>query len=117
MSQTRFADLTLDLFTPYTFMHQGDCEHTLVITDVRKPIPLHDANNALVYPRQSFRCFQKRHRCRMCRNAPSDLVTADDFYSGQNPCFFCQNCYDLFHYGDKGELLYEYKVFPYVGGW
>lgn len=35
MEQTRFIDLQLRLGQPYVYMHQGDCEHLIVFSDMR----------------------------------------------------------------------------------
>lgn len=35
MEDTRFADLTVKVGFPYLYCHQGDCEHLVIITDVR----------------------------------------------------------------------------------
>ncbi|KAJ1954965.1 hypothetical protein IWQ62_005635 [Dispira parvispora] len=113
MAQTHFRDLKLQLHTPYYFVHQGDCEHSLVFTDVRA-LRKSDDRNAATYPKLTFQCFLRRHKCRMCRMSPAEFVTIDDVYSGESPCFFCQNCYNLFHYDQEGKLLYEYQMFPYM---
>ncbi|KAJ1659814.1 hypothetical protein IWQ61_001152 [Dispira simplex] len=113
MAQTRFRDLKLQLHTPYYFVHQGNCEHALVFTDVRA-LRKSDDHNASTYPKLTFQCFLRRHKCRMCRTSPAEFVTINDVYSGESPCFFCQTCYNLFHYDQDGKLLYEYQVFPYM---
>lgn len=35
MEDTRFMDMTLKVGFPYLYCHQGDCEHLVIITDVR----------------------------------------------------------------------------------
>jgi snRNA-activating protein complex subunit 3 len=35
MEDTTFLDLTIKLGKPYLYMHQGDCQHLLIFTDVR----------------------------------------------------------------------------------
>ncbi len=37
MVGSRFFDLKLRLGQPYVYVHQGDCEHILVVTDLRCP--------------------------------------------------------------------------------
>jgi hypothetical protein len=35
MQDTTFADLTLRVGAPYLYCHQGDCQHIIMVTDVR----------------------------------------------------------------------------------
>ncbi|XP_068178209.1 snRNA-activating protein complex subunit 3 isoform X2 [Antennarius striatus] len=35
MEHTKFADLTVKVGFPYLYCHQGDCEHLVIITDIR----------------------------------------------------------------------------------
>mgnify|MGYP002153712715 CR=1 FL=1 len=35
MEDTTFLDLTLQLGQPYLYMHQGDCEHLIIFSDIR----------------------------------------------------------------------------------
>lgn len=35
MEDTRFLDLKVKVGYPYLYCHQGDCEHLVIITDVR----------------------------------------------------------------------------------
>jgi len=35
MDDYTFNDLTLKIGFPYLFCHQGDCEHIVIITDIR----------------------------------------------------------------------------------
>lgn len=35
MEDTRFVDLTVKVGFPYLYCHQGDCEHLVIITDIR----------------------------------------------------------------------------------
>lgn len=34
-------------------------------------------------------------------------ITIDDKWAKKNPCYFCDNCYYLLHYGENGCLLYN----------
>lgn len=39
MEDTRFVDLKVKVGFPYLYCHQGDCEHLVIITDIRsKPV-------------------------------------------------------------------------------
>ncbi|KAJ1801179.1 hypothetical protein LPJ59_000503 [Coemansia sp. RSA 2399] len=113
MDGARFLDLSIRLKQPYLFVHQGDCEHVMMVTDMRLLGPKDDqiVEN---YPKQIFRTRHMRHKCRMCSAYPAQYVTKNDFHSGMSPCYFCEKCYTPFHFDDEGKRLLEHDVFPYA---
>ncbi|KAI7829134.1 snRNA-activating protein of 50kDa MW C terminal-domain-containing protein [Kickxella alabastrina] len=113
MDGARFLDLSIRLKQPYTFVHQGDCEHVMIFTDLRLLGPKDDqfVEN---YPKQIFRTRHMRHKCRMCSAYPAQYVTKNDFHSGMSPCYFCEKCYTPFHFDNEGNKLLEHDVFPYA---
>ncbi|KAJ1965298.1 hypothetical protein GGI12_000858 [Dipsacomyces acuminosporus] len=113
MDGARFLDLSIRLRQPYIFMHQGDCEHTLMFTDLRLLGPKDDqfVEN---YPKQIFRTRHMRHKCRMCSAYPAQYVTKNDFHSGMSPCYFCEKCYVPFHYSVDNQRLLDHDCFPYA---
>ncbi|KAJ2484393.1 hypothetical protein EV174_002474 [Coemansia sp. RSA 2320] len=113
MDGARFLDLSIRLKQPYTFVHQGDCEHVMMFTDLRLLGPKDD-QFVESYPKQIFRTRHMRHKCRMCSAYPAQFVTKNDFHSGMSPCYFCEKCYTPFHFGTNGEKLLEHDVFPYA---
>ncbi|KAJ2493881.1 hypothetical protein IWW37_000267 [Coemansia sp. RSA 2050] len=113
MDGARFLDLSIRLKQPYIFMHQGDCEHVLMFTDLRLLGPKDD-QFVESYPKQIFRTRHMRHKCRMCSAYPAQFVTKNDFHSGMSPCYFCEKCYTPFHFGVNDEKLLDHDVFPYA---
>ncbi|KAJ2910382.1 hypothetical protein GGI21_000936, partial [Coemansia aciculifera] len=113
MDGARFLDLSIRLKQPYIFMHQGDCEHVLMFTDLRLLGPKDD-QFVESYPKQIFRTRHMRHKCRMCSSYPAQFVTKNDFHSGMSPCYFCEKCYTPFHFGVNDDKLLEHDVFPYA---
>ncbi|KAJ2828391.1 hypothetical protein GGI24_002403 [Coemansia furcata] len=113
MDGARFQDLSIRLKQPYIFMHQGDCEHVMMFTDLRLLGPKDD-QFVESYPKQIFRTRHMRHKCRMCSAYPAQFVTKNDFHSGMSPCYFCEKCYTPFHFGADEEKLLDHDVFPYA---
>ncbi|KAJ1916261.1 hypothetical protein H4219_003881 [Mycoemilia scoparia] len=113
MDGARFIDLSVRLRYPYLFVHQGNCEHIMMFTELRMA---NQADDQFVdqYPKQVFRTRQMRHKCRMCASYPAQYVTKNDFHSGMSPCYFCEKCYTPFHYDEEGKLLLEHEVYPYA---
>ncbi len=98
----------------YWYVHQGNCEHMLLVKDIRL---LHssDSQNANAYPKTIFRSKVRRHKCRMCVVYPAKWITFNDKNSGESPCFFCEKCFNDFHYDENGKLIYnDFEVFPYM---
>ena len=113
MEETRFQDLVLSVGTPYLYVHQGDCQHTIVVTEIRQ-VQSYDCRFQSAYPLQVFQCKIRRKKCRICDIFASRYVTYNDKLAPDNPCFFCDNCYVDFHYGTDGVILYDdFEVFPY----
>ncbi|KAJ2888412.1 hypothetical protein FB639_000660 [Coemansia asiatica] len=113
MDGARFLDLSIRLKQPYMFVHQGDCEHVMIFTDLRLLGPKDD-QFVECYPKQIFRTRHMRHKCRMCSAYPAQYVTKNDFHSGMSPCYFCEKCYTPFHFDKDGNKLLEHDVFPYA---
>jgi len=114
MEQTKFEDLTIRLNTPYLYVHQGNCEHFFVFTELRLFAPDLDNTNRKAYPVHMFQCKIRRRKCRICDIYPAKYVTFSDKLSPENPCFFCDFCYRPFHYTPEGQLKYsDYEVYNY----
>lgn len=74
----------------------------------------HDDLNRLSYPLQVFKGKTTSHVCRMCKINKAFYVTVDDRLAGETPCYFCEQCYDSFHYDVDGNILYDdFRVFRY----
>ncbi|CAG8588430.1 1858_t:CDS:10, partial [Diversispora eburnea] len=67
----------------------------------------YDDPDVSAYPKAIFKGKINRHKCRMCMQRPTLLVTINDFLSGESPAYFCDRCYYQFHYNSKNELLYD----------
>ena len=113
MSQTRFADLTIRLGVMYAYLHQADCEHRFVFSEIRAVSRGDDANR-LRYPLVLFRTKSVSRKCDACGLFPGVLITYDDRYAPRVPAYWCRECYDMFHFGVSGQKAYQYKVLPYI---
>ncbi|KAF9983375.1 small nuclear RNA activating complex, polypeptide 3 [Mortierella antarctica] len=115
MHDTLIQDLSIRINHPYLLVHQGNCEHLLMFRDLRLFSHRYDDQNLLSYPKAIFKSKQTRHRCRMCNTNPAFYITIDDRLAGETPSYFCEECYDVFHYDEDGNILYDdFKVFLYA---
>jgi len=112
MEDTIWADLRVRVGVPYLYCHQGNCEHRVIITDIRL-LTRDDERNIHAYPLRIFQSKIRRKKCVICDIYPATRLTYGDELSPQNPCFFCERCYRPFHYSFEGNLLRPYQVFDY----
>lgn len=114
MQRTRFFDLGFRLGSGYMYCHQGDCKHVIVIRDMRLIHP-DDVQNRAAYPLLVYQSKMVLKKCSVCRIYKATKVTLDDKLAGENPCYFCDNCYYLLHYSAEGSLLYNsFEVYDYL---
>ena len=115
MENTKFNDINLRLGSHYLYCHQGDCEHCIIVTDMRLINPKKDCMNEYAYPVCIYKQILKRQKCGVCDMYPAVYVTYGDKYTTHNPFFFCKRCWHAFHYDKNGRLLYsDFKVFDYI---
>jgi snRNA-activating protein complex (SNAPc), subunit 3 len=114
MAGARIGDLILSVGKPYAYVHQADCEHIVVFTDVRLPMLNRDTLERNAYPMRIFECKRRRRKCNICGSDHAVYVTYEDRLAPTSPCFFCSDCYVKLHYDLEGKILYEdFQVFPY----
>ncbi|CAL0311493.1 unnamed protein product [Lupinus luteus] len=113
MHKIRFCDLRIRLGAGYHYCHQGDCNHTLVIRDMRLLHP-DDTHNRAVYPIITFQLKLRFQKCSVCNIFRATRVTVEDKWTPKNPCFFCDECFALLHLDEDGSPLYHgYKEYDY----
>ncbi|CAM8942053.1 unnamed protein product [Rhodiola kirilowii] len=106
MQHTRFCDLKFRLGAGYLYCHQGECQHTIVIRDMRLLHP-DDVQNRAAYPLRTFQLKQRFQKCSVCKIFKATKITVDDKWAQDNPCYFCNQCYHLLHFSKDGVPLYD----------
>lgn len=96
MELTKFDDLTLRLGHPYLFMHQADCEHLIVISDIRMFNPKNDSALRQDYPMYNHIRRRVAVSCNLCKLNVGKWFTQNDDRVPHQPFFFCDNCYHSF---------------------
>lgn len=112
MHGTRFCDLNFRLGAGYLYCHQGDCKHTIVIRDMRLIHP-EDVQDRFAYPILTFQIKPRIRKCSVCQIFRAKLVTVDDKWAGENPCYFCDTCYYMLHYDNESLLYPDFSVYDY----
>ena len=113
MSETKFIDLELHLGLPYVFIHQGGCEHLIIVEQVRLFHPGDDPRVAN-YPRQIFRSGPRRLSCGICSERFARWLTFNDDDAPSSPCYFCFDCFYMLHYSADGERLNDFNAYVYL---
>lgn len=72
-----------------------------------------DVENRAAYPLITFQPKLRYKKCSVCKIYRADKMTVDDKWASLNPCYFCDVCYYMLHYGN-GSLLYsDFAVYDY----
>ncbi|XP_023421810.1 snRNA-activating protein complex subunit 3 isoform X2 [Cavia porcellus] len=113
MEDFTFSDLNIKLGFPYLYCHQGDCEHIVVITDIRL-VHHDDCLDRTLYPLLIKKHWLWTRKCFVCKMYTARWVTNNDSFAPEDPCFFCDVCFRMLHYDSEGNKLGEFLAYPYV---
>ncbi|KAJ7335463.1 hypothetical protein JRQ81_013404 [Phrynocephalus forsythii] len=113
MEDYTFNDLNIKIGFPYLYCHQGDCEHIVLITDIRL-IHRDDCLDRTLYPLLTKKHWLWTKKCFVCKMYTARWVTNEDSLAPQDPSFFCDACFQMLHYDADGNKLGEFLAYPYV---
>ncbi|KAJ8584339.1 hypothetical protein M405DRAFT_875659 [Rhizopogon salebrosus TDB-379] len=89
-SETTFSALTLRLHQPYWLLHQGNCEHFIVVDQIRLA---HDSDPLSGYPLMLHLTPTLLDLCRACSKVPAVYSVVGDMRLGESPCLLCAPCW------------------------
>ncbi|XP_026214699.1 snRNA-activating protein complex subunit 3 [Anabas testudineus] len=113
MEETRFTDLKVKVGFPYLYCHQGDCEHLVIITDVRL-VHKNDCMDKNLYPLLTHKHRIVTQKCAVCHLFIGRWFTTNDQFAPSDPCLFCDKCFRMLHYDAAGNKLGDFLAYPYV---
>ncbi|EPZ33713.1 hypothetical protein ROZALSC1DRAFT_27148 [Rozella allomycis CSF55] len=114
MDKVTFSDLCLRVNNEYVYMHAGDCQHALIIKDVRN-ITSQDCQERSLYPIRTLLSKLKRKKCRMCDVYSAAVGCLNDPNAPETPCLYCEECFDLFQFDENRNCLNpELVAVPYL---
>ncbi|KDQ57841.1 hypothetical protein JAAARDRAFT_178362 [Jaapia argillacea MUCL 33604] len=90
MHDTLFSSLALRLNEPYWLLHQGSCEHFLVVDQIRL---LHPSDPPSGYPLALQITPPLLDFCRACTKVPAVWSIVGDVRLGESPCVLCGPCW------------------------
>lgn len=112
MEDTSFLDLNIRLGQPYIYLHQGDCEHLIVFSDIRI-LSHQDPQDIRDYPLVTHKHLKNQTKCRVCQMHASRWMAYDSEHSPENPSFFCEQCFRALHYDEHGNKIGNFQAFRY----
>lgn len=115
MENTKFNKLSVRIGCPYLYVHQGNCEHLVVFSDIRMVHP-HDNLSIQEYPCMIQRSHKKRTICNVCAYASARWRTVESEHALENTSFFCDACFRSLHYDKDGKKLGNFKAYKYFDG-
>lgn len=92
LGRTTFNSLTLRINQPYWMLHQGNCEHFIVVDQIRLP---HPSDPASGFPLMLYLAPTLSELCRACSKAPAVISVVSDIRLGESPCLLCGPCWRL----------------------
>ncbi|XP_057699465.1 snRNA-activating protein complex subunit 3 isoform X2 [Corythoichthys intestinalis] len=113
MEDTTLVDLKVKVGFPYLYCHQGDCEHVVIITDVRLTHK-DDCLDRTLYPMLIHKHRIATQKCAVCYTFIARWCTVGDQFAPSHPCLFCDKCFRKLHYDADGNKLGEFLAYPYV---
>ncbi|KAF9469917.1 snRNA-activating protein of 50kDa MW C terminal-domain-containing protein [Collybia nuda] len=87
---TSIAALSLRINQPYWFLHQGNCEHFIVVDQIRFQ---HPSDTSSIYPLTLQITPPLLDLCRVCSRVPAVLSVMGDVRLGESPCLVCDPCW------------------------
>ncbi|KAK3870941.1 hypothetical protein Pcinc_023876 [Petrolisthes cinctipes] len=113
MEETKIEDLELRLGYPYVYMHQGNCEHLLVFTDIRLHHQ-HDVQDLNQYPVLRGQALKIAKKCNICSLCLANWIVKDDPRIMMPYMHVCDSCLKLFFYNHNGKKINNIKVYTFT---
>ncbi|XP_062850816.1 snRNA-activating protein complex subunit 3 [Trichomycterus rosablanca] len=113
MEDVTFNDLRVKVGYPYLYCHQGDCEHVLILIDVRLAHK-DDCLDRKFYPLLTHKHRVVTRKCCVCHLYISRWITINDQMAPMDPCLYCDQCFRMLHYDQHGNKLGNFQAYAYV---
>ncbi|KAJ7496121.1 snRNA-activating protein of 50kDa MW C terminal-domain-containing protein, partial [Mycena galericulata] len=113
MHDTPLSSLTLRIGEPYWLLHHGNCEHFIVIDQIRLQ---HPSDTPSGYPLTLHITPPLLDSCRGCSKVPAVWSIVNDERLGESPCALCVTCWNAM--GNPGDDKVVVVPLPkYELGW
>ncbi|KAL0576283.1 hypothetical protein V5O48_005692 [Marasmius crinis-equi] len=102
MHDTPLHSLSLKISEPYWLLHEGNCEHFVVIDSIRLK---HTSDPPSGYPLTLRREPTTLETCAACAKAPAVWSIVGDVRLGESPCFLCAWCWTTMGESSDGSVV------------
>ncbi|KFD58368.1 hypothetical protein M514_00594, partial [Trichuris suis] len=113
MEETTFDDLNIRLGQPYVYIHQGNCEHLVVISNIHFAHE-EDPQDVSWYPIDFTRRAKTIVHCDICQDSYAKWIVFAKDHLPQPTMFFCKSCFDLFCTDENGKSTFELVLVPLI---
>ncbi|XP_015928419.1 snRNA-activating protein complex subunit 3 [Parasteatoda tepidariorum] len=113
MEKTKFIDLNLQLGYPYVYVHQGNCEHFIVFSDLML-FGSHHNNNRNEYPLYTVPKPKKCVVCMVCHIHIAAWIVFNNQRVPETPFYFCKSCFFSFNYDEDGKKIGEFEAYHHI---
>jgi len=112
MQFVKIADMKIRLGVPYVYIHQGNCEHMVQFIDIRL-VNSEDCQTLAAYPLQITQHQHRFYICKSCQIRSVRWMVVNSVVSPADPDHYCDICYKMLHYNNKGEKICDFKAYRY----
>lgn len=113
MSEVRLQDLVIKLGYPEVYIHQGNCEHVFLFSEIRLVGP-NDPLRMSRYPCSTAIAQNQTVYCTTCAEFSAKWIVVGSDRVPFDPGFFCDACFKLYMYKD-GHKIGQFKAYRYRG--
>jgi len=106
-------DLSPSFGYPYLFQHANDCEHLFVFMDIRVLNP-DDPQREDQFPFLTNKPNPRRTVCKACNIHSAKWETRADELSDEDPSFWCDACFRMFHYDESKKPTHHFLAKPFI---
>ncbi|KAF8764257.1 snRNA-activating protein complex subunit 3 like protein [Argiope bruennichi] len=113
MEKCKFIDLDIQLGYPYVYVHQGECEHLIVFSDMQYYTHYY-CKNRLEYPLHISLKPKRRVLCMICRLHTAEWIVFDNKRLPENPFYFCKICFFSFNYDENNQKIGNFRAYHHI---
>ena len=110
MQTTKWSQIRPRVNMPYLYLHQGDCWHNFVVTDISAYNPAFHSARRRDYPIRIFQKPPSRSTCRFCLAMPATHMVFEDPNADTAALIFCHGCL-LEYYGSETEARSRVAIY------
>ncbi|CAF1229443.1 unnamed protein product [Adineta ricciae] len=110
MEMTSLNDLKgLQLGKPYIYLHQNNCEHVIVFSEL-KLLEKDQCHDSSLYPLCRMKYHGRFSYCFLCNVFYAKWLVRNSPLIPDDPCLLCERCFKTCHYDKDGNKVGEFTA-------